>query len=142
MSGGTAATNDADLALDIGRSESMKINVTGDQLFVPLLTTLGKLSDDVAKGATGTVSNDDLSQLDTQLNNVLSARADMGSKIHRLTSTAMRNDVTKQNYTKLISNIENADIPSSVVELQTAQTAYQAALNLQRARFKTACSTF
>ena len=140
--GGTQATNDGDLTLDIGRSDSVKINVTGDQVFVPLLAALGKLSNDVANGAVSVVSRDDLAQVDTQLNNVLSVRADMGSKINRLTTTATRNDVTKDNYTKLISDIENADIPSSVVELQTAQTAYQAALTATSRSFQNSLLDF
>ena len=140
--GGTAATNDADLDLDIGRGETIKTNVTGDQVFVPLLTTLGKLRDDVETGATGIVSRDDLSQLDTQLNNVLTVRADMGSKIQRLTQTTMRNAVTKNNYTKFISNIEDADIPTSIVEMQSAQTAYQAALQSTARTFQNSLLDF
>ena len=140
--GGTAATNDADLTLDIGRNETIKTNVTGDQVLVPILTTLGKLRDDVATGATGIVSRDDLSQLDTQINKVLAARADMGSKIQRLDLTTMRNAVTKDNYTKFISNIEDADIPSSIVEMQTAQTAYQAALQSTARTFQNSLLDF
>jgi flagellar hook-associated protein 3 FlgL len=140
--GGTAATNDADLTLTIGRNDTIKTNVTGDQIFVPLLTALGKLRDDVTAGAATTVSNVDLSQLDTQLNTVLTARADMGSKIQRLTKTTMNNSVTQLNYTKFISNIEDADVPSSIIEMQTAQTAYQAALQSTARTFQNSLLDF
>ena len=140
--GGTADNNNADLTLDIGRNETVKINTTGDQTFIPLLTALGKLRDDVGTGASGIVSNTDLAQVDAQLNNVLAVRADLGSKVQRLQLTTQRNEVTKENYTKFISNIENADIPSSIVELQTAQTAYQAALESTSRTFQNSLLDF
>lgn len=140
--GGTRDTNDADVTLDIGRSESIKVNVAGDQVFTPLLAALGKLRDDAGTGATSQISNTDLTAIDAQINNVLAARADLGSKVQRLDLTGQRNDVVKQNYTKFISDIENADIPSSVVELQTAQTAYQAALQSTSRAFQNSLLDF
>ncbi len=130
------------MTLTIGRNETIKINVTGDQVFIPLLNALGKLRDDVSTGATSVISNTDLTQVDAQLNNVLAVRADLGSKVQRLQLTTQRNEVTKENYTKFISNIEDADIPSSIVELQTAQTAYQAALQSTSRTFQNSLLDF
>lgn len=137
-SGGTSAKGDDKVVLDIGRGESMQVNVSGDNVLSPLIqdqttpsfvrSILGKLRDDVASGASSLVSYTDLPQLDSQINNVLAVRADMGAKIQRVDLTLSRNEQTKVNFTKFISSIEDADIPKSVVELQTAQTAYQAAL--------------
>ena len=127
--GGTQATGDSDLTLDIGRGESLKTNVTGDVAFSSLLTNLGKLRDDISNGSSVIVSQTDLTNVDGDLNNVLTIRADIGSKINRLDSTTSRNELDKQNYTQFISNIEDANIPSAVVDLQTAQTVYQAALS-------------
>jgi flagellar hook-associated protein 3 FlgL len=140
--GGTTATFDADLTLTIGRNETITTNVTGDKVFVPLLTALGKLRDDVKSGATTTVSNTDLDQVDTQLNVVLGTRADMGAKLQRLTRTTTNNNAMQTNYAKFISNIEDADIPSSVVEMQTAQTAYQAALQSTARTFQNSLLDF
>lgn len=140
--GGTTDNNNADLTLNIGRNETIKINTTGDQTFVPLLTALAKLRDDVGSGASGVISNTDLAQVDAQLNNVLAVRADLGSKVQRLQLTTQRNEVTKENYTKFISSIEDADIPSSIVELQTAQTAYQAALESTSRTFQNSLLDF
>ena len=140
--GGTTATYDADLTLTIGRNETMTTNVTGDKVFVPLLTALGRLRDDVKSGATSTVSNTDLDQVDAQLNVVLAARADMGAKLQRLTRTTANNNAMQTNYAKFISNIEDADIPSSIVEMQTAQTAYQAALQSTARTFQNSLLDF
>src|SRR5581483_11434756 len=141
-SGGSAATGDADIILDIGRGESLPINVTGDKVFTSIFTTLGQLRDNVANGASDLVSRNDLAALDVEINNVLTVRADMGAKTQRIDLTKQRNEQAKVNFTKFISNIEDADIPSAVVELQTAQTAYQAALQSTARAFQTSLLDF
>lgn len=127
--GGTQATGDADLTLDISRGEPLKTNVTGDVAFSSTLTNLAKLRDDIAGGNSTAVTQTDLANTDSDLKNILTIRADVGSKINRLDATTGRNQVDKENYTQFISNIEDANIPGAVVELQTAQTVYQAALS-------------
>jgi flagellar hook-associated protein 3 FlgL len=141
-SGGTAATYDADVNLDVGRGETLKTNVTGDQVFTPALTALANLRDDVANGKTITVSQQDISALDDQISNVLTVRADFGSKINRIDATKQRNDLTKVNFTKFVSDIQDTDLPTAVVNLQTSQTAYQAALQSTVRAFQTSLLDF
>ncbi len=126
--GGTQAKGNDAVNLDIGRSESLTVNVSGDKVLTPLLATLTKVRDDVASGATSEISITDLAQLDVQLNNIVNTRADIGSKINRITSETQRNDLTKINYTQLMSTIQDTNIPQAVIDLQSAQTAYQAAI--------------
>jgi flagellar hook-associated protein 3 FlgL len=140
--GGSAATGDGDLSLAIGPGETMVINVTGDQVFTPLLQQLQALQSHIAMGASSVVSQSDLANMDTQLNNILSARADMGAKVDRLNMEEQRNTQTKDNYTQLISQIEDADLPKAVVNLQTAQTAYQAALQSTSSVFQMSLLNF
>lgn len=140
--GGAAATGDGAIILDIGRGEPLQVNVTGDQVFTPLLNALGALRDHVALGDTQRVSREDLAALDTQLGNLLSARADIGSKIQRVDVTRSRNELTKINFTQFISNIEDADIPKAIVDMQIAETAYQAALQATSRAFQTSLLDF
>ena len=125
--GGTTATGDGDIHVDIARSQSVKINVTGDQVFVPLLTTLSKVSNDIAGGSLSNVSSD-LANIDTQLNTAQAAQADTGSKVTLLQQTLNNDTSTTNSLTAFVSNLQDADIPTAVVSLQTAQTAYNAAL--------------
>jgi flagellar hook-associated protein 3 FlgL len=134
--GGTTAKGNADIVLDIGTGESLTVNVTGDQIFSGLLTALGDLRDHVSVGDSQRVSREDLAALDGELSNLLSARADIGSKIQRIDITRSRNELTKVNFTEFISNIEDADIPKAIVELQIAETAYQAALEATTRAFQ------
>lgn len=140
--GGSAATGDGAINLDVGRGETVQINATGDKTFLPLITTLQQVQVDVSSGATGTLSRTDLANVDTQLNSILGARADLGSKTNRLTSEKERNGLTQLNFTKFISQIQNADIPSAVIDLETAKTAYQAALQSTASAFQNSLLNF
>ena len=140
--GGTTASANADLNLDIGRGETLKTNVTGDQVFTPAIAALSKLRDDVANGQDLAVSQQDIAALDIQINTVVGIRADLGSKINRIDATKQRNELTKVNFTQFISDIQDTDLPKAVVELQTAQTAYQAALQSTVRAFQTSLLDF
>jgi flagellar hook-associated protein 3 FlgL len=140
--GGTAATSDGNISLDIGRGETITTNVTGDQVFTPAIAALSKLRDDVATGQDIAVSQQDIAALDVQINTVVGARADFGSKINRIDATKQRNDLTKVNLTKAISDIQDTDLPTAVINLQTAQTAYQAALQSTVRAFQTSLLDF
>ena len=126
--GGSAATGDADISVAVGRGETLQTNVTGDKIFTPAIAALAKLRDDVASGQNAEVSQQDIAALDTQINQVVTVRADFGSKLNEIDATQQRNALTKVNFTQFVSDIQDTDLPSAVVELQTAQTAYQAAL--------------
>ena len=141
-SGGSNVTNDGAIKLDVGRGDTTQVNVPGDSVFTPILANLKALESDLSLGQSQTVSTTDLASLDTQINNVLSVRADVGAKINRLTQKSSDYDVTKDNLTKLISNIEDADYAKTVVEFQTAQTAYQAAVQSTAKIYQTSLLDF
>lgn len=159
--GGTKAAGDGDIVLDIGRGEALTINATGDNVFSPLIqpdtpgsvgpppvaptkSILSQIRDDINFGgsASGTLSRTDIAELDDQINKVLAVRADLGSKIQRIDLTQQRNSQTQVNFTRFISDIEDADIPKAMVELQTAQTAYQAALQSTARAFQSSLLDF
>jgi len=140
--GGTAATGDGALKLDIGRGETITTNVTADQVFTPAIAALSQLRDNVANGQNSAVSQQDIAAIDAQLNRVVDVRADFGAKINRIDATRQRNELTKLNFTKFVSDIQDTDLPKAVVELQSAQTAYQAALQSTVRAFQTSLLDF
>ncbi|HLJ55960.1 MAG TPA: flagellar hook-associated protein FlgL [Chthonomonadaceae bacterium] len=140
--GGTDATGDADLKVDIGPGETITTNVTGDKVFAPALAALAKLRDDVSSGKSQDVSQQDIAALDTQISAVVAHRADFGAKLNRIDATQQRNALTKVNFTKFVSDIQDTDIPTAAVALQTAQTAYQAALQSTVRSFQTSLLDF
>jgi flagellar hook-associated protein 3 FlgL len=140
--GGTQAAGNADIVLDIGRNESIKVNVTGDEVFLPVIQALERLRDHMASGSTQIISYEDLPDLDKQISNILSVRADIGAKIQRLDNTKDRNELMRINFTRFISDVEDADIPKTVIEFQLAQTAYQAAIQSTARVFQTSLLDF
>ena len=135
--GGSDTTNNGKVLLDVGRSETLQVNVPGDTVFTPIFAALTKLRDNISVGASASISNTDLTNLDTQINTVLGVRADFGSKIQRLDQNTSRNDLAKVSFQKYISNIEDADYSKAVIEYQTAQNAYQAAIQSTAKVFQT-----
>ena len=140
--GGSLTTGDGAIKLDAGRGDTVQVNVPGDSVFTPVLANLKALQNDLSLGQSETVSKTDLANLDTQITNVLSVRADVGAKIQRLTQKSTDYDVTKDNLTKLISGIEDADYAKTVVEFQTAQTSYQAAIQTTAKIFQSSLLDF
>jgi flagellar hook-associated protein 3 FlgL len=67
--------------------------------------------------------------LDTALNTVLNQRASTGAKVVRMETTLSRLEDYDLNYTKLLSDVEDADVTKLITDLAMAQNAYQSALN-------------
>lgn len=126
--GGSSSTGDADLSVEIAPGEAMVINTPGDQALGSALTALGDLRAHLQSGTPSDISNNDLDKLDGALNDITGARAEIGGRSQRLQQAGDRLDQTTVELTAFRSKIVDADIPQTVVELQSAQTTYQAAL--------------
>jgi flagellar hook-associated protein 3 FlgL len=134
--GGTVIDGDGKMIVDIGQGEEIVMNVTGDEVFPPILDVLKKLRDDISTGNVQATSREDLAAIDRELGNLLNVRGDFGSKMQRVELTQNRNTSLTLNFTQFVSQIEDADLPKSITELQTAQLGYQAALQATASSFK------
>lgn len=67
--------------------------------------------------------------LDSALNVVLNERASAGAKVIRMETTLTRLEEYEVNYTKLLSEVEDADITKLITDLAMQENAYQAALS-------------
>ncbi len=66
--------------------------------------------------------------MDLAINELLSTRADVGAKMIRMETTRNRLEATQINVTRLLSEVEDADIISLVSELGREENLYQASL--------------
>jgi flagellar hook-associated protein 3 len=73
--------------------------------------------------------SDLIGTLDSGLNTVLNQRASTGAKVIRMETTLSRLEDYTVNYTKLLSDVEDADITKLITDLAMAENAYQSALN-------------
>ncbi len=66
---------------------------------------------------------------DSALNVVLNERAAAGAKVIRMETTLSRLEEYEVNYTKLLSEVEDADVTKLITDLAMAENAYKSALN-------------
>ena len=78
---------------------------------------------------TAVAISDLIGTLDSGLNTVLNHRASTGAKVIRMETTLSRLEDYTVNYTKLLSDVEDADITKLITDLAMAENAYQSALN-------------
>ena len=116
------------IKVEINRGEYVAMNVTGGQIFPKLLNDLDTLSKNIAAGSQQTISETDLTNMDTGLSTILAARGQAGVTGSQVTSAQSRLSAATQEFAAIKSNLEDADITQTVVALQQAQNAYSASL--------------
>ena len=125
------------LAIRVGPQTSISVSVAGDSLLniggvsvpgVPdLFETINNLKQDVLAGDVQGIS-DQIADIDASLNNVSSWRSQVGARLDQLESNTSALLDSKTNLSELLSQIEDADLADSVIQLQIRQNVYQAAI--------------
>jgi flagellar hook-associated protein 3 FlgL len=112
---------------EIGDREQMPVNLQGAPIFMPLFADLIAFRDALNTNDMGGVAaaSGDMS---TALDNVLQARGEIGARSRRLDLADSRLEDVTLHLQMNLSNIEDADITKEVVDMQTRETALQAAL--------------
>jgi flagellar hook-associated protein 3 FlgL len=96
-----------------------------------LLNTLRDISQHLRGGTTAdgnALRTTDLQHLDASADTLGALRADVGARANRLAIAGDRLSGLEENATKLLSNVQDADIAKTIVSYSTQQAAYQAAL--------------
>lgn len=116
---------------------SVPTNIPGDTVFnfngsagtgtTDLFTMVTNVKDAIASND-GTSLSNQLTNIKSNLDNVLSCRSRIGSWTQRVNSAQNLLTDSKNTMQELLSNVEDADLPSAIIQLQTQQNAYQAAL--------------
>jgi len=146
--GGSFAGNSNPIQLDVGNNSKVDISVDGPGVFVkvPAGATYGLLSDPQGSGngildklsaalksgltTAGTDISATLDDIDANLDNISSSRATLGASINRVTAISTQMATTTINLTANLSSIQNTDISKTILDFQTQQNTYQAALSI------------
>ncbi len=125
------------LNYQVANNSTIQVNVTASSLFLTtpsgassnLQQTLSNIVTDLQTGNTSGLQTD-LADLSANLNNVVNANADLGTRINRL--TALQNQMTQYNtnMTNQKGVIENANMAKVITQFNTDQTVYTAALKM------------
>lgn len=115
----------------VGEGAKLQVNLTGSEVFGQprdLFGVLDEVYKNLIEGDTAALSGSRLGELDDAIANVLKCRAEIGAKVNRLEKTLSAYDDRVINFTKLLSETEDADIAEVVMNLSMQENVYRAAL--------------
>jgi flagellar hook-associated protein 3 FlgL len=96
-----------------------------EPLFAKIRQDLQNLVDGLRAGATVTAAIDAISE---DIEEVLSARAQNGARIHRIEALESKLQGLDIEFQRLLSNVEDVDLTQILVKLKSAEASYHAAL--------------
>lgn len=127
-SDGTYNGNDGAIEYNIGPANSIKVNITGNDVDI---TGIYNLLNTVQQGLEGDDSvnlSAQLGELEKKLDNVLEQRAAVGARANRAELVKNRladDDIT---FNQLLANVEDVDIASVSIKISEARSVYEASL--------------
>jgi flagellar hook-associated protein 3 FlgL len=115
----------------VGAGAKVRVDTTGPEAFgsgdTQLFTVLKNISDGLRSGDRASVA-DNLTKLDTASNLVKTTLSDVGARYNRLEQMKQSAQDRLLTVTSQLSDIEDVDLPKTIMEMQLQQTSYQAAL--------------
>ena len=128
--------NTGQIAREIGPGVSVTVNTTADQILGggqaagddKLLDVLRDVSDHLQAGDGASLRGTDLSRIDAGVDNLMTVRAANGALTNRLESASNRLAALEELSTKGLSDVEDADMAKTLIDLNTQTSAYTAAL--------------
>jgi flagellar hook-associated protein 3 FlgL len=114
----------------VGKGVSVPVNVTGPAAFSSgtddLFTVLSDAFDQLQNNPAALAGS--LTKLDAVSGSMRNALADIGTRASRIDTATSALASSKLDNTKSLSDVENVDVASAIVDLQMQEVAYQAAL--------------
>ena len=130
--GGAAGVPVYPVTRQVSDTEQVRIDLTGPEAFGdPAGKDLFAVVKDVADHAEagdGTALTDDLGALDAAFTRLTNAMADVGARQSRIDQAESINASRQVSLTAKQQEIEDVDLPKTIMELNMQQTGYQAAL--------------
>ncbi len=125
----------------LGPNASVQINTDGAAAFGPAFTALQNLKTHLAAGDATAISGD-IGAVDTALSALNTASATAGSKANQATAATQQLSRAQSDYQTSLSNVEDVDLASAYVQLQSATNVYQASLSVTAKAFQYSLADF
>ncbi len=135
------------LNASIGPGYTVQTSTVGSAVFGPTFTALQSLKQDLASAAAGTVGalnnvSSDVTKIDSGLTAISAAQATVGAKINQVDLVTQRLTRAQTEYSDAISKIEDVNLATAYVQLQSAQNVYQASLSTTAKAFQYSLADF
>jgi flagellar hook-associated protein 3 FlgL len=115
----------------VGQNSKVRVDATGPEAFgtgaTQLFTVLQGISDSIRSGDSTTLETN-LANLDTASNLMKNTLSDVGARYNRIEQMKLSAQDRLLSVTSQLSDVEDVDLPKTIMEMQLQQTAYQAAL--------------
>lgn len=126
-------TNKEKLELVVGQNNTVQINVQGTDVFNNdgaggIFKVLSDIVSDFQSPNANT--SDHLTQLDSQLDNVLKERSELGARMNRMELSISRLEGLEVSTTRLLSSEEDVDMAEVITNLKTQENVQRAALSV------------
>jgi flagellar hook-associated protein 3 FlgL len=127
--------NSGAMKVEASASDSVTINADAQQLFTTLYTTLDQLKTNLEGGSTTTISGVSIKAVQDGISLLNNVRGDVGTRAKSVES--FQNDHSRriEELTTSISNLEDVDLSQAIMEYKSAETAYQASLQVMSQGF-------
>jgi len=119
--------DEGSMIFEVGPGVELEVNVAGDEAFSDIIMTALEVNEALEAAEPEAVS-EQLSEIDTAVDEILSTRARMGGRMNRLELSENRLDELDESVQGVLSNTRDADIAELVMHLATAERAYQTSL--------------
>ena len=127
---GTYQGNNGSVNRTVGPGMTAAVNLTGETVFgaggADLFSALTDAADHLRNDPAALQG--DLTALDNSFLRIQHALSTVGSRYHQVEIMQQRTETNRLATTNQLSLVEGVDLPATVVELQLAEVAYQAAL--------------
>lgn len=117
----------------VGDASKVRVDASGVDIFgangspTQLFSVLESISANLRSGSTSGLDSD-LQNLDVAIGTIKTNRADVGARTNRIETSRTAADDRLLNVKSQLSEIEDIDLPNTIMQMQLQQTAYQAAL--------------
>jgi len=108
----------------------LQINTTPMEMFKNIDQMFEQISTDISSGATATTLSSHISTIDTNMNKLLTTRADIGARQNRVELMDSRLQSQEIIATERMSENEDIDYEKAIVEMTTQESIHRAALSV------------
>jgi flagellar hook-associated protein 3 FlgL len=130
-SGGNYVGDTGQITRTVGANLKVRVDATGPETFgsgdTQLFTVLQSISDSIRAGDTAGLG-DNLKRLDSAGDLMKNTLSEVGARYNRVTQMKQSAQDRLLSVTSQLSDVEDVDLPQTIMDMQLQQTSYQAAL--------------